>query len=151
MNFNFMLGFLNLFFVGILAGEEFTILSGIRGPLASLEDKAHLRFRQALIYRLRVVVPLIFGLALFSGLAVTILNGFNSAFGFRCAGLLTLAAFILITLFGTVPINSAALAWNPAAPPANWRALVRRWEKLDNLRCSAALLAFALFLIGMAI
>jgi uncharacterized membrane protein len=151
MGFNVVIGFLNLFFVGILAGEEFTILSGVRRPLARLEDSSHIRFRQALIYRLRILVPAIFGLAICSGIAATILNGFDSGFGFRCAGLLALLAFIMITLFGTVPINAAALDWHPGAPPANWRTLIRRWELLDNVRCGAAVLAFALFLIGMAL
>ena len=151
MNFSLIIGFLNLFFVGMLAGEEFTILAGVRGPLASLDDNPHIRFRQALIYRLRVVVPAIFGLAILSGVATTFLNSSDAGFGIRCAGLLVLLAFILITFFGTVPINSAAIEWNPATPPANWRKLVQRWERLDNLRCGAALVAFALFLIAMAV
>ena len=151
MNLNVMIGFLNLFFVGMLAGEEFTVLAGVRTPLANLEDNPHIRFRQALIYRLRVVVPIMFGLAIFSGVATTLINSSGSGFGFRCAGLLILLAFILITFLGTVPINSAALDWNPAAPPANWRVLVQKWERLDNFRCGAALVAFALFLIGMAV
>jgi uncharacterized membrane protein len=146
-----IIGFVNLFFVGILAGEEFTIRYGVRGPLARLEVQPHIQLRQALILRLRVLVPIIFGLAILSGLAVNLLNGFDAAFGFRCAGLLVLVSFILITLFGTMPINAAALTWQPAAPPSNWRSQVSKWEQLDNLRCWAALIAFGLFLIGMTL
>lgn len=151
MDLSILLGFINLFFAGILAGEELTVRFGVRGPLASLADKPHIEFRQALILRLRVLVPIIFALALVSGIAVTVANGFDSGFGLRCAGLLALVAFILVTLFGTVPINAAALYWNPVAPPANWQQLVQRWERLDDVRCAMALLAFALFLIGMAL
>lgn len=151
MDLGVIVGFINLFFIGILAGEEFTIRYGVRGPLASLDVQSHIRLRQALILRLRVLVPIIFGLAILSGLAVIIINGFGPGFGFRGAGLLVLISFILVTLFGTVPINAAALTWQPAAPPGNWRAQVSKWEQLDNVRCWAALIAFGLFLIGMAL
>lgn len=141
-----LLGFMNLFCAGILAGEEFVICYGVRAPIASLDDIAHIRVRQALIRTLRVLVPAIFGLAILSGIGATIMNGFASGFALRCAGILALLLFIGITLGGTVPINEAALAWNPATPPSNWRALIRRWEQLDTARCWVAVIAFALFL-----
>jgi uncharacterized membrane protein len=133
-----------------LAGEEFVIRYGVRAPIASLDVRAHIEVRQALIRTLRVLVPAVFGVALLSGAAVTIIAGVDRGFGLRCAGLLALLAFIGITLSGTVPINQAVLTWEPAAPPENWRALVARWERLDTARCWAALLAFALFLLALA-
>ena len=151
MNISVILGFVNLLCVGILAGEEFTIRYGVRAPIASLDDRSHIQLRQALILTLRVLVPIVFGLSILSGVAAAFANGFDAGFGFRCAGVLTLLIFIGVTLAGTVPINEAALAWNPVAPPANWRALVSRWERLDTVRCWAALAAFACFLTAMAL
>lgn len=153
MDITVIVGFVNLFCLGLLAGEEFTIRYGVRAPLASLEDKAHILLRQALIRKLRILVPIIFAMTLISGIAVTFLNSFNfsSEFGLRCAGLVALITFITVTLKGTVPINQAALSWNPAAPPQNWRGLVNRWEQLDNVRFWVAVLAFALFLSAMAL
>jgi uncharacterized membrane protein len=151
MDFTLVVGFVNLFLAGLLAGEEFTIRFGVRGPLASLEDIPHIRFRQALIYRLRVLVPAIFGLTILSGLAVLLLSFGEAGFVFRGLAVLSLVGFILLTMFGTVPINAAALEWNPISPPANWQALIRRWERLDDIRCGAAVVAFALFLIAMAL
>jgi len=155
MNPGIILGVVNVLCVGLLAGEEFVIRYGVRAPLASLDDPAHIRFRQALIYRLRILVPSIFLAALLTGIAVTVLsgfvNGFDTAFGVRCAGVLALLTFITVTLTGTVPINQAALKWTPAAPPKNWRALVRRWERLDTWRTWAALSAFALFLAALVL
>ncbi|MEO8609869.1 MAG: anthrone oxygenase family protein [Chloroflexota bacterium] len=97
------------------------------------------------------MVPAVFGLSVLSGISAILVNGSDGGFGLRLAGLLALIAFIVVTLKGTVPINQAALDWNPAAPPANWRTLVNRWEQLDNVRCWLALAAFALFLIAMAV
>lgn len=147
-----ILGFFNLFCTGLLAGEEFVIRFGVRAPVASLDERPQIQLRQALIRRLRVLVPAVFTLAVLSGTAVTLLEGgFDLTAGFRCAGLLALLAFILITLLGTVPINKAALKWEPSAPPQNWRALVNRWEGLDTARTWAALAAFGLFLTAMAL
>ena len=149
MNILTIIGFFNVLCAGILAGEEFTIRYGVRKPLASLEQQPHILFRQALILRLRVLVPTVFGLTLLSGIVVTIINGsvrFDLGFAFRCVGVIALISFITLTLLGTVPINQAAGQWDPLAPPSNWRALIDRWEILDNWRCWLALAAFVLFL-----
>jgi uncharacterized membrane protein len=150
-----LLGLVNVFCVGLLAGEEFVIRYGVRAPLASLDERAHIQLRQTLILRLRILVPAIFGAALVSGVASTILGGFSGGFGvgfgLRCAGLLALLTFITTTLLGTVPINQAALTWKPDAPPKNWRTLINRWERLDTVRTFAALAAFALFLAAISL
>ena len=58
--------YLALFFAGLLAGEEFIVTFGVRSALSTLDDAHDLALRQALIYRLRVIVPSIFLLALVS-------------------------------------------------------------------------------------
>ena len=151
MNTAAIIGFVNLLCVGILAGEEFTICYGVRAPVASLDDGPHIQVRQALIYRLRILVPAIWALTILSAIAVTIGNGVDIGFAFRCAGMVVLFIFMVITLGGTVPINKAALTWDPAAPPANWRALISRWERLNTARCWLAVGAFALFLAAIAL
>ncbi|HEX4301731.1 MAG TPA: anthrone oxygenase family protein [Rhizomicrobium sp.] len=142
------LTFANIFFAGLLAGEEFVIRFGIRAPLASLEDAAHIRLRQALIRTLRILVPTIFALTVFTSIAIIALGGIHldRAFELRCAGLAALTAFIAITLAGTVPINQAALTWNPTAPPPDWRQKIATWERLDTIRTLLAVAAFGLLL-----
>ncbi len=140
--------FVNIFFAGLLAGEEFVIRFGVRAPLASLPDAEHIRLRQALIRTLRILVPTIFALAFFTGIAATAVGGIHMdrAFELRCAGLMALLAFIALTLAGTVPINQAALTWNPAAPPPDWRKKIATWERLDTIRTMLAAAAFGLLL-----
>jgi len=58
--------------------------------------------------------------------------------------------FAVATVAGTVPINAAALDWRPDAPPGDWRAQIERWERLNTVRCWAALLTFGLLLAGSA-
>jgi len=52
-----VLGFTNLLCAGMLAGEEFVIRYGVRAPVASLDPQPEIQLRQALIRRLRVLVP----------------------------------------------------------------------------------------------
>jgi uncharacterized membrane protein len=143
--------FIGLFFTGILAGEELVVRYGVRVPLAALDDQSHIQFRQGLIRTLRVGVPAIFLPAFAAGMAVAILAGTGAGFAFRWAGVLALLSWLLVTLFGTVPINEGALDWRPDAPPGNWKALVDRWERLNAVRTCAAVLAFAFFLTAVAL
>ncbi|WP_239616383.1 DUF1772 domain-containing protein [Cohnella mopanensis] len=136
---------------GILAGEEFVVRYGVHVSLAALDEPSQIKVRQALILRLRVLVPILFVLTAISAVAVLVLDSSGPGFGFRCAGVFALLIFILVTAIGTVPINKGALAWQPDAPPSNWKALVRRWERLDVIRSSAAILAFAFFLTAVAL
>jgi uncharacterized membrane protein len=143
--------FIGLFLTGILAGEELVVRYGVRVPLAALDDRSHIQFRQGLIRTLRVLVPAIFLPAFAAGIAVAILAGTSAGFAFRWAGVLALLSWFLVTLFGTVPINEGALDWRPDAPPGNWKALVDRWERLNAVRTCAAVLAFAFFLTAVAL
>ncbi|WP_063565807.1 DUF1772 domain-containing protein [Paenibacillus sp. O199] len=143
--------FVSIFLGGILAGEEFVVRYGVHVSLAKLDEPSQIRVRQALILKLRLLVPAIFLPTAISGVAVLIMSGSEPGFGFRLAGVLALLIFILTTLIGTVPINKGALAWNPDAPPRNWKQLVRRWERLDVVRSSAAILAFVFFLTAVAL
>lgn len=143
--------FISLFLAGILAGEELVIRYGVHLSLAGLDDQYQIKVRQALVLKLRVLVPAIFLPTAVSGAAVLVLSGSEPGLFFRWAGVLALLIFILVTLIGTVPINKGALEWKPDAPPSNWKLLIRRWELLDVVRSSAAVLAFACFLTAIAL
>ena len=137
--------YLNLLAAGLLAGEEFIVRFGVRGPVGRMPERPQIELRQALIRGMRVLVPSVFFVALLSGAAATWLDGDGPALWLRGAGLAALLTFISVTLAGTVPINQAALTWDAAAPPPQWRALVARWETLDTVRTIAAVGAFSLF------
>jgi hypothetical protein len=151
MNAGVLLEFVNLFCGGLLAGAEYLVRFGVREPITILEEQPQVQLRQALIRRLRVLVPAVYVPTALSAVAVTVLDGTGVGFGFRCMGLLVVLIWTLTTFLGTVPINAATLTWKPDAPPANWRAIVSKWERLDTVRFWAALLAFAFFLIAVAL
>jgi len=146
-----VLGFANLFLGGILAGEELVIYYGVRTPLAGLEERPQTLLRQALIRRLRFLVPAFFVQTILLGAAVTAFDGFGPGFVFRSVGVLALLTWAVVTIPGTAAINAAILDWDPSAPPKNWRTMVSRWERFAAVRPWAAMVAFAMFLTAMAV
>ncbi len=146
-----VLDFVNIFFAGMLAGIEFVIHYGLRGPSEMLDEHAQLQLRQALVMRLRVLVPAFFAPTAVLGIALTILNAGAPGFWFRCAAVFAVCTWILIRVVGTVPINSATADWQLSAPPKNWKALVKRAERFHIVGVWAAILAFAFFLTAVAL
>ena len=146
-----ILDFVSVFFSGMLAGIEFVIHYGLGTPAETLDDQSRLRLRQALVLRLRVLVPAFFVPAAILGITLTFLNSGAPGFGFRCAGVAALLTWIGIRVIGTVPINSATLTWNPVAPPKNWQEQVNHAERFNIVGVWAAILVFAFFLTALAL
>jgi hypothetical protein len=146
MSFLVLLHLINLFFAGILAGMEIVIHYGLRSPAEVLSDSAQLRLRQALILKLRVLVPAVFLPMALSGVSISVLDRESPGTAFRYVGLLALGVWILIRIVGTVPINSATLGWDSAAPPNDWKARVTRAERFHDVGAWAVVISFACFL-----
>ena len=151
MNLTTILDFVNLFFAGMLAGIEFVIHYGLRGPSEILDEQSQFQLRQALVMRLRVLVPAFFAPTALLGIALTVLSGGIPGFWFRCAAVLAVCIWILIRGVGTVPINSATADWQLSAPPKNWKELVNRAERFHIVGVWAAVVAFAFFLTAVAL
>lgn len=151
MNPAYLLHFANLFFAGILAGMEIAIHFGLHGPTRVLSDPSQLRLRQALVLRLRILVPAFFVPTAVTGIAVAILDGTAPGLWYRCAAMGCGVVWVAIRVVGTVPINSATLTWQAEAPPVDWRARVDRAERFHVLGVWAAALAFAFFLASAAL
>jgi hypothetical protein len=151
MTFLTVLDLINVFFAGMLAGIEFVIHYGVRSPAEQLSDHAQLQLRKALVLKLRVLVPAFFVPVAVLGIALAFLNSAAPGFGFRCAGVVALLTWAMIRIVGTVPINSATLAWQLSAPPTNWKAQVNHAERFHTIGVWAAVLAFACFLTAVAL
>ncbi|GAA2327813.1 anthrone oxygenase family protein [Dactylosporangium salmoneum] len=124
--------------LGLLAGEELIVRWGVQPALAALDDRAHLQARIALVRRLKVVVPiLIVPAAILTSAHVVTSPG-------SWPGGVALLAFVLLSAFGTVPINIRINDWDADHPPPDWRRVVHRWTVIDVFRSSAAVLAFVL-------
>lgn len=146
MNFYSLVHFANLFSSGILAGIEIGIHYGAAESTKAMGEREQIQFRQSMVLRLRVLIPVLFVLTAISSVAVTVIDGNSAGHLFRYAGLLTLGVWIATRSVGTVPINSASLKWNAAAPPSDWKTLLERAETFHIWGSWAAVALFAFFL-----
>lgn len=151
MNPAIILDLINVFFAGMLAGIEFVIHYGVRSPAEALDERSQLQLRQALVLRLRVLVPTFFVPVAVLGITLAVLNSATPGFAFRCAGVVALLIWIAIRVIGTIPINSATLTWQFNAPPRNWKTQVNHAERFHIVGVWAAVLAFAFFLTAVAL
>ena len=138
-----------LVLVGLLAGEEFVVRWGVQPAMATLPDQVHLRTRIALVKSLKVVVPILMVPAVLASVAVLVLSGADDGLGWRIAAMVALVVFVLASFLGTVPINIRVNDWDPEHPPADWKRVVLRWERIDVLRSTAAGVAFVLFVVAL--
>ena len=146
-----VLDVVSVFFAGLLAGMEIVIHYGLRAPAEVLDERAQLQLRQAMVLRLRVLVPAFFVPTAVSAIAATVLGGAAPGMWFRFVGLLAVLIWIVIRVIGTIPINSATLTWQLSAPPKNWQALVKHAERFHIVGVWAVVLTFALFLTALAL
>lgn len=142
---------IGLILVGLLAGTELIVRYGVQPALTRLPDTAHVLARQALVQRLRVVVPILMVPTVGTAVAVLAVAGGREGLAFRWVGIVCLAAFLIIAFFGTVPINIQVNGWDPERPPADRKAVVGRWERLDVARSTAAIAAFVSFAMAIAV
>jgi hypothetical protein len=140
----------NLFFAGMLAGIETAVHYGLGAPPTALSAESQIHLRQALIVKLRVLVPLFFVPAFLSAIALTAIDGSAPGMWFRYTGLFALLLWIVVRIVRTVSINSATLTWDPNAPPKGWRSQVESAERFHVLGIWASVTAFVCFLAAMA-
>ena len=136
----------NLLFAGLLAGAEVAIHYGTALPQQLLTDTAQLQVRQSMTRRLRVLMPLLFLPALLTTVILTAMHRAGREFEVRGAALCLLLVWIATRVAATVPINSATMEWDPAAPPQNWKVLVVRAERFHVAGVWSAVIAFLLLL-----
>jgi hypothetical protein len=141
--------YIGLFLLGVLAGEELIVRYGIHPALSSMDDRTHLLARQALVRRLRVLVPIVM-LPAAAFTAVGLITVTGPGLALRWATLAAMALFLLLSFLGTVPINIKVNDWRVDAPPADWKAVVRRWSRIDVFRSTAATAAFLFAVLAVA-
>lgn len=134
--------FLELLFVGLLAGIELAVHYGIGAPPLALSQSAQILLRQALVRRLRILIPAAFVPAFLFAVLVAFQQRHAPDPWLRWISVGMFLLWIVIRILRTVPVNSATLDWDPEAPPANWRSQVERTERFHVLGAWAAVIAF---------
>jgi hypothetical protein len=151
MNLQTLVELASLFFGGLLAGIEFVIHYGLRGPAETLDERAQIALRQALILRLRVLVPAFFAPTMLLAIGAIVLDSGTPGSQLRYAGLLAMLIWVFLRVVGTVRINSATLTWQPSAPPKDWSQQINTAERFHIVGVWAVVSAFATSLVATAL
>jgi hypothetical protein len=141
-NMSSILHLIQLVSAGLLAGIEVGIHYAVQPSIEVLDEVSQLRVRQALIRRLRLLVPICFLPLAVSAIATAVLS--RAAPGAWCR-LVTIAAVIVwlaLRVVGTVPINADTLGWNAQQPPTNWKIRVDKAERFHIVGVWAVIVAF---------
>ncbi len=143
-----ILDVVNLFFTSSLAGMEIVVHYGLPPSEGIMDEPSQIRLRQALIQRIRVLVPAFFLPAAVSGIAVTIANGTAPGFWLRGAGVIGIFTWIMARVVATVPTNSATVDWDPAKPPADWKEQINHSERFHIISTWAVIMSAVFFLLA---
>ena len=140
--------FINLFLAGALTGNEFGGWVGFHPALATLPQRSQIVAERAVTRRFGAIMPIFMTATLAS--CIPVLAGIrdrrSATFRTALGGLLSYAAMLGVTFAGNLPINRRVLVATPEAPPADWDALRRRWDRWHALRNGLNALGFGLLI-----
>ena len=138
----------NLMLAGVLTGNEFGGWAGTHPALRTLPTDAHIRAEQAITRRFGALMPSVMTATIVSCIPVLSLIRDRRAASFRLTlgGMLCYLAMLGVTFVGNMPINRRVLAATAEAPPADWYALRRRWDRWHMLRNGLNILGFGLLI-----
>lgn len=138
--------------VGLFAGLLYAFEQGVLPALAVLDGPDWVPLQQALIRHLDAFptgVIVVANVGMLAPLVCLALAWRQRASGYWRLTALAWALFFfgvsLFTILLNVPINTAVLALDPAAPAEGWADLRDRWAMLNAIRTPVNYLAFALF------
>jgi uncharacterized membrane protein len=136
---------LALLSTGLLAGAFGYGALNVAQAFKAVPLDVRLTFHTALMKMNGPVMQTTMALAMISSLVLAILTRRTPRLLAAGASALALASF-LVTRFGNVPINGQMKVWAVTSPPADYAAILRRWEMFNNVRTAAGIVAFLLLL-----
>jgi Domain of unknown function (DUF1772) len=137
-----------LCFIGLVAGATLCVVLVERGLGSS--GAFYVEFKQLLIRRLTVPLPLLAAIGVLAALVDTYSLwriGPSRELAISIAAIILASVGGVLTKAGLFPINASMMTWDPAAPPPEWMAVQAKWAALHLARTAATILAFALLIV----
>ncbi len=141
---------INLLLASVLVGNEFGSWAAVHPSLGTLPTKAQVQAEQAVTRRYGALMPFLMAGTVVSCIPVLSLirDRRSAAFRATVAGMGCFLAMLGVTFGGNMPINRRVLGASPDAPPADWRELRARWDRLHALRNALNFAGLGLLLLG---
>lgn len=141
---------------GLFAGLMFSLLVLLLPKWRAMDAADYFRDIQPFLQvgKGNRAVALVLFLAVFAGPAALFLPGGPTGELWRVAvstgSVLFIAGPLGVTLLFNLPLYTEIMAADPQDPPAGWGVLRRRFNLLNGVRFTGAVLAFLLFAIALA-
>jgi uncharacterized membrane protein len=137
-----------LLLTGLIAGTFFYGTFTVLPTFYDVSSDIHLRFRTALMKHNSVIVMSLVLLAIaVLGIYTWQMRKFKAAFWLCCLALLFTFASLVITRFGSVPINMEIKTWDPISPPGNWLEILNTWDLYNMIRTATSFGSFIFLLV----
>jgi uncharacterized membrane protein len=144
--------FLQLLTAGLYTGLLFADRIGVTPVRPQLPAAAFVLYQQQLHLRFAILMPLLLGISLLSGLISLVLTrgSYRSrTFIFTALATVCTLSVIVLTRAVNVPINEALMTWQVSAPPPNLMELWSPWEKVHTIRTVISLVGFSSLLLAV--
>jgi len=144
--------FLQLLATGLYTGLLFADRIGVTPIRPQLPASAFVLYQQQLHTRFGVLMPILLGTSLLSGLiSLLLLRRDYRSKNFVFTAIATLATLFVIVLTRAVnvPVNEALMTWQLSSPPSNVIELWSPWEKAHTIRTIVSLLGFSSLLLAV--
>jgi len=151
MKFGYLLGYVNLFCVGLLAGSAFTFVLGLCPIMENLSISSYVEFHQALEGSFSCKLPALYGGTLLL-LAFTLFIKRKSwrtlTFALVVCAFLCIADELIMTVNGSSPLGKSIQAWQVQQLPQDWVEVRVQWLRFIYWRAALLVSAFILLLIS---
>jgi uncharacterized membrane protein len=148
MNYQFT-RFSSLLLTGIIAGTFFYGTFSVLPTFYEVPSTIHLSFRTALMGHNKTIVMALVVLAIVPlGFYTWQIRKVKTVRTLISMAFLFTIISLVITRFGSVPINLQIKTWNPADPPANWLQSLSTWDFYNSIRTVTSIGSFICLLIA---
>ena len=144
--------FLQLLTTGLYTGLLFADRIGVTPIRPQLSASSFVLYQQQLHIRFGILMPILLGVCLLSGLISLLLlrrNVKSKTFIFTVVATLCTLFVIVLTRAVNVPVNEALMTWQASSPPPNVMELWSPWEQAHTIRTIVSLIGFSSLLLAV--
>jgi hypothetical protein len=135
---------------GLLAGALAYGSIVVRGAFYAVPPDVHLAYRAEFIRHNTPLMPAVTAISIVLCALLAVVVRDRLARGCAAGAAALTLTCVVISSLGNIPINHQIQSWSPAAPPADYLAILTRWDLYHDLRTLAVVGSFLLVVLFAA-
>ncbi|MES2374757.1 MAG: DUF1772 domain-containing protein [Bacteroidota bacterium] len=134
---------------GLIAGTFFYGTFCVLPAFYEVPSTIHLGFRTTLMQHNKFLVMLLVILAIGFNFIYYINIRKTGKAGIACLlALICTLVSLVVTRFGSVPINILMKTWDTSLPPADWLIILKKWDLYNAIRTTTSIVGFILLMLA---